>query len=170
MKEMFTCLPSRMLNHRFISQILVGDKRYLKCSQIKVCSFPQSKGLRVEDSIRFAEEHIDIKAYMSDYEHHKLLNLQWLWNLLNTLIWDKFKTHIKATTKERAKYVINKRKMSVKALPEFISILRKSYCVSVQEGKTHYLLKAAGRKKWNQIENNNCDRLMKAKDEAMRLN
>ena len=156
--------------HRFISQILVGDKRYLKCSQIKVCSVPQWKGHLVEHLTSFAKEHIDIKAYLPDYEYHKLPNRQWLWNLLNTLIGDKFKAHIKATTKERTKYVINKRKMSVKALPEFISIFWKSDCVSVQNGKTHYLLKAAGRRKWNQMEDDNRDRLMKAKDEAMILN
>ena len=60
--------------------------------------------------------------------------------------------------------------MSVKALPEFISIFGKSDCVPVQNGKTHYLLKAAGRRKWSQMEDDNRDRLMKAKDEAIRLN
>ena len=48
--------------------------------------------------------------------------------------------------------------------------MRKFDCVLVQNGKTHYLLKAAGRRKWNQMEDDNRDRLMKAKDEAMRLN
>ena len=46
---------------KFISQILVGDKRYLKCSQIKACSVPQLKGQHVEDLLKFAEESIDIK-------------------------------------------------------------------------------------------------------------
>ena len=168
MKEMFACLPSRMLTTDSFLKYLLAISDTSSVLRSKYAVFLSRKDSAL--SIWFAEEHIDIKAYLPDYEYHKLPNRQWLWNLLNTLIGDKFKAHIKATTKERAKYAINKRKMSVKALPEFISIFRKSDCVSVQNGKTHYLLKAAGRRKWNQMEDDNRDRLMKAKDEAMRLN
>ena len=38
-------------HHKYISQILVGDQKYLKCSQVKVCRVPHLKGLTVEESI-----------------------------------------------------------------------------------------------------------------------
>ena len=53
---------------------------------------------------------------------------------------------MKNVMKERVKYFINKRKMSVKALPEFNSIFKKSESISVHKGKTHYLVKAWGKR------------------------
>ena len=158
------------VHHKFISQILVGDKRYLKCSQIKVCSVPQLKGLRVEDLLKFAEENIDIKGYLPDYEYRKLPNRQWLCNMLNTLIGEKFKLYMKNVMKERVKHFINKRKMSVKDLPKFINIFKKSESISVHKGKTHYLVKAWEKRKWDEIEDDNKERLKRAKEETIKLN
>ena len=138
--------PIEDAHHKFISQILVGDKRYLKCSQIKVCSAPQLKGLCVEDLLKFAEESIDIKGYLPDYEYRKLPNRQWLCNMINAVIGKKFKLYMKNVMKERIIYFINKRKMSVKALSEFISIFKKSESILVHKGKTHYLVKTWGKK------------------------
>ena len=61
--------------------------------------------------------------------------------------------------KERVKYFINKLKMNVKALPEFINIFKNSESISVYKGKIHYLVKAWGKRKWDEIEDDNKERL-----------
>ena len=45
--------PIEDAHHKFISQVLVGDKKCLKLSQVKVCRVPHLKGLTVEDLIAF---------------------------------------------------------------------------------------------------------------------
>ena len=77
---------------------------------------------------------------------------------------------MKNVMKERVKHFINKRKMSVKALPEFINIFKKSQSISVHKGKTHYLLKTWGKRKWDEIEEDNKERLKRAKEETIKLN
>ena len=77
---------------------------------------------------------------------------------------------MKNVMKERGKYIINKCKMSLNALPEFINIFKKSENISVHKGKTHYLVKAWGKRKWDEIEDYNKERLKRAKEETIKLN
>ena len=55
------CLPPiEDARHRFISQMLVGDKRYSSVLRSKLqCS--SGERTQVEHLVRFAEQHIDIK-------------------------------------------------------------------------------------------------------------
>ena len=66
--------------------------------------------------------------------------------------------------KERVIYFINKRKMSVKALPEFISIFKKSENISVYKEKTHYLIKTWGKRKWDEYEDDNKEKIKRTKE------
>ena len=54
-------------NHKFISQIMVGDKSYLKCSQVKVCTVPHYKMLTIPDLIKFARTKVDIDKFLPEY-------------------------------------------------------------------------------------------------------
>ena len=82
--------PIEDAHHKFISQILVGDKRCLKCSQVKVCRVPDLKGLTVEDLLAFGQQRATLNDYLPDYQYHKLPNRQWLCNVLNTLLGNTF--------------------------------------------------------------------------------
>ena len=52
--------PVKDTSHSFISQILVGDKKYLKWSSVKVCTVPHYKMLRITDLIKFARAQVGI--------------------------------------------------------------------------------------------------------------
>ena len=60
--------PIKDANHKFISQIMVGDKKYLKWSSVKVCTTPHYGKLRISELIKFARTQIDIDSYLPDYE------------------------------------------------------------------------------------------------------
>ena len=64
------------------------------------------------------------------------------------------KKYIDDKVKQTAKYVINKKSLSVKALPEFISLFNNSNNFSVEKGRTNHLIKS-----WEEIEDSNKDKL-----------
>ena len=76
---------------------------------------------------------------------------------MNTLVGPAFKKYIDDKVKQTAKYVINKKSLSVKALPEFISVFNNSNNFSVEKGRTNHLIKSLG--KWEEIEDSNKDKL-----------
>ena len=53
--------PIEDAHYKFISQILVSGKLYIKCFQIKVCSVIQLKGLRVEVLLKFQKKTLTQK-------------------------------------------------------------------------------------------------------------
>ena len=77
--------PARDAHHKFISQIITGEKKHLKSSSIKVCRVPHLKDLRVEDILEFGCKHIKIDDYLPDYNYRKL-NRDWTVNIMNTLL------------------------------------------------------------------------------------
>ena len=120
---------------------MVGDKTYLKWSNVKVCTIPHSNKLRIYNLVSFGRTQIEFDYYLIDYEYAKFPNKQWLCNVLNALIGPALKKYIDDMVKQRVKYVVNKKKLSVKALPEFISILKNSNNVSVVKGRTNHFIK-----------------------------
>ena len=52
--------PLKDSNHKFISQIIAGDKKFLKWLSVKVCTIPHYEKLRIPDLIKFARTQIDI--------------------------------------------------------------------------------------------------------------
>ena len=81
-------------HYKFISQIMWGDKLYLKCSEVKVCKVSHLKTLNVADLVEFAKEKIKINEFLPDYNYQKQSNREWLWNILNTVIEGRFKDFI----------------------------------------------------------------------------
>ena len=82
--------PIADANHKYISQVIVGDKLHLKWRDINVCRIPHLKGLTVEEVVKFWEEKANISDYPPDYEYQKQPNRQWLCNVLNILLGDTF--------------------------------------------------------------------------------
>ena len=136
--------PIRYAYHKFISQVIIGEKKLLKCSAIKVCRVPHLKHLRVEDLLAFGAKHINIDDYIPLYNYHKLPNREWLANVLNTLVGQKFKDFTEEKICARVKHIVNKKKLNVMALPEFINIFKKTKNISGEKGRSHYLIKASG--------------------------
>ena len=157
-------------HHKFISQVLVGDKKCLKWSQVKVCRVPHLKGLTVEDLIAFRQENTKLIDYLPDYEYWKLPNRQWLWNVLNTLLGGTFTKFVQEWVQERVKHRVRKKDLSVKVLPEFAEIFRSSKNVSVQKGRSHFLIKKFGKRKWGEMEDDDNEKLKKANDKVSFLN
>ena len=60
---------------------------------------------------------------------------------MNTLIGLDLKKYIDDKVKQRLKYVVNKKQLSVKAPPEFISIFKNSNNVSVEKERTNHFIK-----------------------------
>ena len=50
-------------HYKFISQIMWGDKPYLKCLKVKVCKVPHLKTLNVAYLIEFTKENTNIDEF-----------------------------------------------------------------------------------------------------------
>ena len=153
--------PIKDTNHKFISQ-LMGRQEAFEVLNVKVCTIPHYNKLRIADLLKFARTQIDIDSYLPDYDYSKLPNRQWLWNVLNTLLGPALKKYMSESIEGRVKYLINKKKLTVKALPEFINIFKNSKNVSVENGRTNHLIKRFGKRKWDQMENTDKDKLLDA--------
>ena len=88
-----------------------------------------------------AKENTSIESYLPSYDYEKYPNRDWLWNILNTIAYDKFQKLIKDTLKDREKMIVMKSRMKVEAIPEIINIFAKSQNVSVSKGKSHFLMR-----------------------------
>ena len=63
-----------------------------------------------------------------------------------------------------------KKKLSIKALPEFVDIFKLSKNISVQKGRSHYLLKKFGKRKWDEIESDDKEKLKESYMQIENLN
>ena len=135
----------------YISQVVAGEKLYLKWSEVKVCSVRHFKGLHTINLLEFGTNEWNLESYLPEYEYRKLPSRPWLCNVLNTFLGDKFKMFIQEKMKERVRHVVNKKKLNVMALPQFIDIFQKSNRISVQKGRSHYLIKACEKRKWKTL-------------------
>ena len=103
--------PIRDAHHKLISQVIIGEKKHLKCSAIKICRIPHLKDLRVEDLLAFGANHINIDDYIPVYNYHKLPNREWLANVLNTLVGQKFKDFTEEKICARVKHIVTRRSL-----------------------------------------------------------
>ena len=95
--------PKQDSTQKFLREIMLGDKLYIKCSDVIVVKVPQYKGLHVKDILNFAASKINIKKYLPDYEYMKDPNREWLWNLINTLINKEFQEFIHIKVEKESK-------------------------------------------------------------------
>ena len=81
-------------HYKFISQIICGEKLYLKWSEIKVCKVPHLKSLSVGVMLEFARNNTNIDEFLPDFNYQKQPNREWLWNILNSILGERFKEFI----------------------------------------------------------------------------
>ena len=86
----------------------------------------------------FARDRLNIAAYLPDYEYSKNPNREWYWNLrkftisiinpgsVNTLKPIEFEAFIKKAQKDREIYLIRKKELNVKVVPEIAKIIKTS--------------------------------------------
>ena len=127
-----------------------------------VCTIPHYMMLRITDLLKFARTQVDIDSYLPEYGYSKLTNRQWLCNVINTLVGPYLKRYVDDKIKDRVKYIVNQKKLTVKALPEFIQIFKSSSNISLENGRTNHLIKKLGKWKWDEIEDTDRDKLEEA--------
>ena len=157
-------------HYKFISQIIWGEKLYLKCGEVKECKVPHLKTLSVGSMLEFARNNSNIDEFLPDFNHQKLPNREWLWNLLNTILGERFREFIQSKQQERTEYIMEKKELKVRALPEFIKLFKDSKSISTQKGRSHFLIKGLGNKKWGSFSKNSRELLTGAQKEIEELN
>ena len=65
---------------------------------------------------------------------------------------------------------MEKKEMRIRALPEFIKLFKESKCTSTKNGRSHFLIKALGNKKWGDYAKNKKEQLTDAEKEVESLN
>ena len=150
-KEVYTVLtvegglylpPLSDVNHKFLKSILLGDKKYLLCKNVLVVKVPYIDNLRVKNILLFAADKVDISSYLPEYEYNKDPQREWICNVVNTLLHDKFKEFIASSMRAREKKLVQNKRLNVVALPQFIKMFANSNNVSVSKGRTHFLLRS----------------------------
>ena len=123
----------------YLRAMLVGDKDYIKWSEVKVIKVPHLEGLRVKDILNWVRERVEIDRYIPDYDYQKEPNREWFINLVNTLLEDEFKVYVSDTLRVREQKVIKNKNLGVIVRNEFIEIFRNSKSISTSKGKTYFL-------------------------------
>ena len=156
-------------NYKYISAILVGHKKVIKFKDLKVCSVPHLKGLTIKDLLEFSKTQIYIDIYIPDYEYDKTPDRSWIWNVINTLWQDKFRKFIDDKISERVKHTINMKSLNIKDLPKFINILKSPKNISTDNGRSHFRLKTAGKRKWEEVKKDDAEQLRNTQKEIRLL-
>ena len=146
-------------NYKYISQVLVGDKKVIKWKDVKVCSVPHLKGLAITELIEFARVHFEVDKYIPDYEYDKKPNRNWIWNIINSVCQVEFQKYIEKKISERVKHMVKMKSFNVKALPEFVNIFQSSKNISTDKGRSHFLIKTAGKRKWEEVKKDDAEQL-----------
>ena len=133
--------PKQDSTQKFLRDVMLENKLYVKCSSVNFIKVPQYRGLYVRDLLKFAASIVDIKMYLPDWEYNKEINREWLCNLINTLIKDEFQEYVRIKVEKRKMELIVNQNLGIRAKPEFINIFRKSQAVSTMRGKSHYLVR-----------------------------
>ena len=143
--------PKQDSTQKFLRSKLLGTKLYVKWDDVTVIKVPQFKGLFVREILKFAATKINIKRYVPDYQYSKEPNMEWLSNLLNTLIPHDFQTFFTEKEEIRKQDLIESQNLTINAKPEFIDIFRKSLTVSEMKGRSHFLTRMPRVTKDNKI-------------------
>ena len=83
-------LPLTDFNYKCISQVIVGERKYLRSKDITVWHFLQILGLIISQLLEFARSRVNIDSYSPDYDYKKEPNRQWVCNFINSFIHNNF--------------------------------------------------------------------------------
>ena len=101
-----------------------GEKKCIRCEDVRVIKVPQYEGLTVEAIKEFAENKIDIESYLPSYDYSKEPNREWLCNIVNSLIHEEFLIYINKKIEEKKNYIIQNQNLKITAKEEFINIFK----------------------------------------------
>ena len=76
---------------------------------------------------------------MPDYDYLKDPNREWLCNIINTIIPDKFLNYVQTKIEERRQQLIDTQNLGISVQPKFINIFKSSQSISIVNGKSHFL-------------------------------
>ena len=99
--------PKQDATQKFLRDILMGKKRYIKSEDIRVIKVPQYKGLTVKNILEFAKKNIHIDRFLPEYDYLKEHNREWHCNIVNTIIPENFQNFIKLKIDERKQLLID---------------------------------------------------------------
>ena len=131
--------PMANCTQKFLRGVLIGDKSYIRCKDVRVIKVPHLDGLRVKGILGWARERVDIDRFLPEYEYDKEPSREWLCNVIHTLLDKQFTDFIIEKQRLREKKVITNKNLGIEAKPEFIKIFRESNSVSTSKGKTYFL-------------------------------
>ena len=127
-------LPKQDATQKYLRELLLGKKLYIKSSEVIVIQVPQYVWLRVRDLLKFAESEVKIHKILPKYEYNKDPNRLWLCNLINTLIPGKFKEFITSRIKKRNQVLISSQNLGISVKREFIDVFKNSQSISTMKG------------------------------------
>ena len=161
--------PMPDCTQKFLRGVLIGDKSYIRCKDVRVIKVPHLDGLRVKGILSWARERIDIDRFLPEYEYDKEPSREWLCNVIHTLLDTEFTDFIIEKQRLREKKVITNKNLGIEAKPEFVQIFRKSNSVSVSKGKTYFLARKQRRAAEEIKENERSDSDNKDKEKINEL-
>ena len=128
-------------NKEYFKAIMTGKKKFLYSKDVNVIKLPQLKSLSIKDILVFTKKNTDIENYLPIYKYYKLPNIEWLWNVINSIGGVMFKKFIQNALDKREKEMILSKGLNVTAIPEIANIFAASKNISYCNGGAHYLLR-----------------------------
>ena len=135
-----------------------------------MCKVPHLKSLKVGTKLEFAKDNTKINEFLSDFNDQKHPNMEWFWNVLNTVLGERFKGFIQAKQDERTESMMEKRQMKIRALAEFIKLFKDLRSTSTQNCRSHFLIKILGNQKWENHTKSQREKLDNAAKDIENLN
>ena len=111
--------PKQDSTQKFLREIMMAKRKYIKCENITAIKVKQYKGLTVKSILEFANKNIHIDRFLPDYDYLKDPNREWLCNIINTIIPDKFQNYVQTKVEERRQQLIDTQNLGISVQPEF---------------------------------------------------
>ena len=134
--------PEKDATQNFLRSLMQGDKKWIIWDKVKVIKIPQYEGLKVKHVLKFAASKIDIEEYLLSYDYPKEPNREWLWNIVNSLIPEEFKSFVDHQIDKRLKKLVQNQNLKVTASKNFIDIFKASKWISMEKEKSYFLARA----------------------------
>ena len=116
------------------------EEKKLTWDKATVIKVPQYEGLTVKDILKFSQLHI-IYLITPSYNYDKELNREWICNIVNSLIPSEFREFIEKKVDDRKENIIKSQNLRVIILHQFVSIFKVSNSVSLNKGRSHFLIR-----------------------------
>ena len=117
--------PISYANQKKLRGIGDDEKLFIRCSQVKIVKVPHIKGLEVSNIRQFGNENGNILDYLPEYVYSKEPNRVWIWNLVNTLAYEKFQKFILHRISQRETELTKNMNLNVRVISEIVDIIKK---------------------------------------------